>query len=114
MKKIIYILLAFIVIGIFIAEHDDNPYSGKYESSNNTILELNSNGKCKVIDNFYKDVFYTYGEYTVKNNEIEITFDKDKQNYLRVDSLKGKVEGKNIEFQNYIEKGTDCVYSKVE
>lgn len=114
MKKIVSILLFFIMISIFITGCNNDPYSGKYKTSDNTILELSSNGKCKVIKNLYKDVFYTYGEYTIKDNEIEITFDKDKQNYLNVESLKGKVKGSNIEFYDYIQKGKESVYSKMK
>lgn len=114
MKKILYILLVFIMSSIFITGCNNDPYSGKYKTSDNTILELSSNGKCKIINNFYKEVFYTYGEYTIKDNEIKITFDKDKQNYLRVEGLNGKVKGSNIEFYDYIKEGTECVYSKIE
>lgn len=114
MKKIISILLFFIIISIFMTGCNNDPYSGKYKTSDNTILELSSNGKCKVINNFYKDVFYTYGEYTIKDNEIEIIFDKDKQDYLSVESLKGKVKGSNIEFYDYIQEGEECTYSKIE
>ncbi|OOM70449.1 hypothetical protein CLPUN_52200 [Clostridium puniceum] len=113
MKKIISILLVFIIISIVIANHNNDSYTGKYKDSNNTILELSSNGKCTIINSFYKDVFYTYGKYTIKDNEIEINFDKDKENYLRVESLEGKVKGSNIEFHNYLTEGKECVYSKI-
>ncbi|MFW2487886.1 hypothetical protein [Clostridium chromiireducens] len=114
MKKIVSILLFFIMINIFISGSTNDPYSGKYKTSDNTILELTSNGRCKVIDNFYKDVFYTYGEYTIEDNEIKITFDKDKRNYLNVESLKGKVKGSSIEFYDYTQDGKEWVYSKIE
>lgn len=114
MKKIVSIFLFFAIISIVMMGGRSNPYSGKYITSNNTILELNSTGKCKVINNFYKDVFYTYGQYTISDNEIEIIFDKDKRNYLNVESLKGKVKGSNIVFYDYIQEGKECVYSKIE
>jgi hypothetical protein len=101
------------MMSIFIVGCDNDPYEGKYKTLNNTILELSSDGKCTIINNFYKESFYTYGKYTVYNNELEITFDKDKENYLRVESLKGKVKGSNIEFYDYLEKGKECTYSKL-
>ena len=55
-----------------------------------------------------------WGEYTIEDNEIKITFDKDKRNYLNVESLKGKVKGSNIEFYNYTQDGKEWVYSKIE
>lgn len=113
MKKILSILLVFIISSIFIVSCNNDPYIGKYKTSNNTILELSSNGKCQVINNVYKDVFYTYGKYTIKDNEIEITFEKDEENYLRVEGLKGKVKGSNIEFYNYLGQGKECIYSKM-
>ncbi|UUO51016.1 hypothetical protein DCM78_31430 [Bradyrhizobium sp. WBOS04] len=51
---------------------------------------------------------------TISDNEIEIIFDKDKRNYLNVESLKGKVKGSNIVFYDYIQEGKECVYSKIE
>jgi len=114
MKKIVSIFLFFAIISIVMMGGSSNSYSGKYITSNNAILELNSTGKCKVINNFYKDVFYTYGQYTISDNEIEIIFDKDKRNYLNVESLKGKVKGSNIVFYDYIQEGKECVYSKIE
>lgn len=114
MKKIVYIVLFFIISSIFIIGCNKDSYSGEYKSIDNTILELDSNGKCKVINNFYKDVFYTYGEYTIDDNEIKITFDNDKQNYLNIKSLEGKVKGSNIEFYNYTKEGEECIYSKIE
>ncbi|NSB15430.1 hypothetical protein [Clostridium beijerinckii] len=92
MKKIVSIFLFFAIISIVMMGRSSNPYSGKYITSNNTILELNSTGKCKVINNFYKD----------------------KRNYLNVESLKGKVKGSNIVFYDYIQEGKECVYSKIE
>lgn len=114
MKKIVSIFLFFAIVSIFMIGCNSDSYSGKYITSDNTILELNSNGRCKVISNFYKDVFYTYGEYTINDNQIEITFDKNKRNYLSVESLKGEVKGSNIEFYDYIQEGKECVYSKIE
>lgn len=111
MKRVFLWLLAIIII-ISIAGCNNNPYAGEYKTSDNTILELNSNGKCKVINNSYKDVFYTYGKYTINDNKIEITFDEDKQNYMRVKSLNGEVKGSNIEFYDYL--GKESTYSKVE
>lgn len=100
-------------MSIFIEGCNSDPYAGKYKTSDNTILELSSNGKCEIINNFYKEVFYTEGEYTINDNSIKITFDKDKENYLRVECLKGKVKGSNIEFYDYLRKGKKCIYSKM-
>ncbi|AQR93641.1 MULTISPECIES: hypothetical protein [Clostridium] len=111
--KRIFFLFTFFIMGISIVGCDNDPYAGKYKTFNNTILELSSNGRCKMINNFYKESFYTYGKYTINNNELEITFDKDKENYLRVESLKGKVKGCNIEFYDYLGKGKECTYSKL-
>lgn len=117
MKKIFLAFLAFIIgifiVGIFIVGCNNAPYAGKYKTSDNTILELNSDGKCTVINNLYKDVFYTYGKYTIKDNKIEITFDENKQNYMRVKSLNGEVKGSNIEFYNYLGEGKECTYFKM-
>ncbi|CUU46764.1 hypothetical protein [Clostridium beijerinckii] len=113
MKRVFLGLLAIvIIISIAGCNNNNNPYAGEYKTSDNTILELNSNGKCKVINNSYKDVFYTYGKYTINDNKIEITFDEDKQNYMRVKSLSGEVKGSNIEFYDYL--GKESTYSKVE
>nr|WP_207715107.1 hypothetical protein [Clostridium beijerinckii] len=106
-------MFIFFIMSIFISGCDNDPYAGKYKTPNNVILELSSNGNCKIINNFYKEVFYTYGRYTINDNEIEITFDKNKENYLRVEYLKGKVKGSNIEFYNYLGQGKECVYSKM-
>lgn len=115
MKKIFFVILVFIITVSIIAGYNNDPYAGKYKTSDNTILELNSaDGSCKVINNFYKDVFYTYGKYTINHNKIEITFDNDKQNYLRVEGLEGEVKGSNIEFYNYLGEGKECTYYKVE
>ncbi len=111
MKRVFLGLLAIIII-ISIGGCDNSPYTGKYKTSDDTILELNSDGKCKVINNSYKDVFYTYGKYAINDNKIEITFDEDKQNYMRVKSLNGEVKGSNIEFYDYL--GKESTYSKVE
>lgn len=114
MKKIFFVLLAFIIGSFMIgcnSNHD--PYAGEYKTTDNTILELNSDGTCKVINNFYKDVFYTYGKYSINDNKIKIIFEKDKQNYLRVESLKGEVKGSNIELNNYPVEGKEWTYFKI-
>lgn len=112
MKRIFFVFI-FFIMGIFIVGCDNDPYEGKYKTFNNTILELSSNGKCKIINNFYKEAFYTYGKYTINDNEIEITFEKDKENYLRVECLKRKVKGSNIEFYDYLGDGKERIYSKM-
>ena len=49
-----------------------NPYIGKYEAPNNTILELSSNNNCTIINNVYKEAFYTKGKYVIDDNNINI------------------------------------------
>lgn len=112
MKKIFLPFICVIML-VCIVDFDNDPYAGKYKTANNIILELNSNGDCKIIDNLYKEVFYTYGKYDIKDNEIEIHINDDKENYIGVKSLKGKVKGSNIEFDDYLEKGNKIVYSKM-
>ena len=99
---------------MLIIDYDNDPYAGKYKTSNNTILELNSNGKFKIINNLYKEVFCTYGKYNTNDNEIEIDINDDKENYLGVKCLKGKVKGSNIEFYDYLKKENNMVYSKCD
>ncbi|MDR3594915.1 hypothetical protein [Clostridium sp.] len=112
MKKMLSIFLVFIMGSIFIVGCSNDPYIGRYKSSDNTILELSSNGNCTIINNLYKDVFYTYGKYSINDNEIEITFENNEENYFRVQSLKGKVKGSSIEFYNCSVDGKEWIYSK--
>ncbi|MVX66604.1 hypothetical protein [Clostridium chromiireducens] len=114
MKKMLSVFLIFIMSSIFIVGCSNDPYIGRYRSSDNTILELNSNGNCTIINNFYKDVFYTYAKYSIEDNEIEIVFENNEQNYFRTKSLKGKVKGSNIEFYNYSSVKEEDIYSKMD
>ena len=88
MKRVFFMFIVF-TMSVFIIGCDNDPYVGKYKTSNNMILDLSLNGNCKIINNFYKEAFYTNGRHTIKDNEIEITYN-NKQNYLRVECLKGK------------------------
>lgn len=99
MKKILSILLILLISSFMIA-CNDNPYVGKYESSDNVILELNKNNKCTMINTLYKEAVYTNGKYTLKDNNINITFDKKQTNYFGVSSLSGKFEGNRIKLKN--------------
>lgn len=110
MKKILYVLI-ILIFSSFMAACNDNPYVGKYKSADNTILELNKNNNCTIINTLYKEAFYTNGKYTLKDNNINITFDKKQTNYFGVSSLSGKFEGNRIKLNNT--KGNKYyIYSK--
>lgn len=100
MKKILILLLALLISSICLTACEENPYIGKYQSSNNTILILSSNNNCTIINNLYKASFYTKGKYVIENNNINITFDNNGSNYYGVSSLKGNFEGSKIQFCN--------------
>ena len=55
MKKAIYIflILAISSICICIKVRSENPYTGKYENTNNTILELGSDNNCTIIKTYF-------------------------------------------------------------
>ena len=111
MKKIVYIFLILMFGSICLTSCSKNPYIGKYESTNNTILELNSNNDCTIINNVYKEAFYTTGKYVIEDNKINITFNKDEPNYCGVSSLNGEVEGSEIKISNCLDN-KDYIYSK--
>lgn len=106
MKKIFFlsILIIIIIISIDIVTFSDNPYIGQYVSPNNTILKLDSNNNCTIINNLYKDSFYTKGKYVIENNNINITFDNNEPNYYGASSLKGNFEGSRIKLYNSVER----------
>ena len=89
MKRIIFIFLILIISGVCMTACSDNPYIGEYEALNNTVLELGSNNNCTIINNVYKESFYTKGKYVIKDNKINITFSNDEPNYYGVSSLNG-------------------------
>ena len=110
MKKIFYILL-IMTISICMAACGEDPYTGKYQSSDNTILILNANNNCTIINNVYKEAFYIKGKYVIENNNINITFDSKQGNYYGLSKLKGKFEGSRI--QIYDSLGSKyCIFSK--
>ena len=111
MKKMIFIFVFFIVSSICMTSCSENPYTGKYESSNNTVLELSSNNNCTIINNVYKEAFYTNGKYVVKGNKINITLRNDKPNYYGVSSLNGNFEGSDIKILNCLD-GKYYIYLK--
>lgn len=100
MKKINFILLLMLcgfIITICVSKNPyKNPYTGKYLSKNDTILKLEPNTDCTIIQNLYKEAFYTNGKYVIKDNNITITFSNNEQNYYGASTLRGKVEGSKI------------------
>jgi hypothetical protein len=111
MKRVIFIFLILIISSICLTACSENPYIGKYESSNNTILELSANNDCTIINNVYKEAFYTNGKYVIKDNKINITFENNEQNYYGVSSLNGEFEGSKIKISNSLDN-KDYIYSK--
>jgi len=104
MKNIFFIFIILIIGSIFMTACDENPYTGKYQSSNSTILIISSNDNCTIINNLYKEAFYTKGKYVIENNNINITFDNNEPNYYGVSILKGKFECDRIKIYNSSEK----------
>ena len=111
MKKAIYIFLILAISSICITARSENPYTGKYENTNNTILELDSNNNCTIINTMYKEAFYTYGKYSIEDNKINITIRDDEANYYGVSSLNGKFEGSNIKIFDSL-NNKEYTYSK--
>lgn len=110
MKKI-YFILIILIFSYFMVACNDNPYVGKYKSADNTILEMNKNNKCTIINTVYKDTFYTNGKYVIKDNKVNITFNKKQTYYFGVSSLSGKFEGSRIKLYNVNAQKYD-IYSK--
>jgi hypothetical protein len=103
LKKTIIVMFFATICVLFVAfsksPYTGNPYTGKYESQSNMILELDNNNKCTIVKPLYKDAFYTAGKYTVDNdNNIKITFTDNDTNYFGKPFIEGKVEGSKIEF----------------
>ncbi|SMC23504.1 hypothetical protein SAMN02745134_01940 [Clostridium acidisoli DSM 12555] len=111
MKKIFFVLATLIIISIYLKSYNTNPYAGSYKSASNNIILLSSNNKCTIINSSYKEAFYIKCKYVVKNNNIKIMFDSDKENYYEVSSLKGEFQGSRIKIYNPIESNY-CYYMK--
>jgi len=111
MKKMKFILLLLIIGSICMMPCSENPYIGEYESSDNTILELRSNNYCTIINNKYKEVFYTNGKYDIKDNKISITFGDNEPNYYGASIINGKFEGSNIKITSSL-NSKDYIYIK--
>lgn len=113
MKRIAVLSIILLVIcyeAYKVYNYDGNPYWGKYESpENSTTLLLKRNNKCVLIGEEYKDTFYEYGKYNIKNNELKIYFIGDD---CRGSSLKGKFEGASIKIFNKIEKNNNIYYKE--
>lgn len=101
----------FVIISIYLKSYNTNPYTGSYKSAGNNIILLSSNNKCTIINSSYKEAFYIKCKYVVKNNNIKIMFDSDKENYYEVSSLKGEFQGSRIKIYNPIESNY-CYYIK--
>src|SRR5471030_438486 len=102
MKKVIYIFLFLTISSICMTACSKNSYTGQYEALNNTILELGLNNNCTIINNVYKEAFYTNGKYVIKDNKL---------NYYGVSSLNGKFEGSEIKIYNSLDN-KEYSYSK--
>lgn len=111
MKKKFYLLLVF-TMGMFLVACQENPYSGRYEAKDNTILKLKSDNNCTIIINLYRNAFYVDGKYTIEDNNININFNDKKANYFETSTLKGKVEGGRIKLYNSAEKEYMVYYKK--
>lgn len=113
MKKKFFIMLILIISNFYIVSCDESSYSGKYECNNNIILELSSDGQCSIIENVYKDAFYTKGKYIIEDNNITITFKNNKTNYYGASSLKGKFEGRKLKIYNLSANGYFVLKKKI-
>jgi len=111
MKRIIFIFLILIISGVCMTACSDNPYIGEYEAPNNTVLELGSNNNCTIINNVYKESFYTKGKYVINDNKINIMIKNDEENYYGASSLNGKFEGSEIKISNSLDN-KEYIYSK--
>lgn len=112
MKKTVVLLIIILFCGeaYRVYNYSGSPYWGKYESpESNTTLLLKRNNKCTIISNEYKDTFYEYGKYDIKNNELKIYFNK---NDYGSSYLKGKFEGSSIKIFNKVEKENDIYYKE--
>jgi hypothetical protein len=110
MKKVFFIVL-ILTISIYMTACNDNPYIGQYVSPNNTILRLDPNNNCTIINNLYKGPFYIKGKYVIKGNKINITFDSYEPNNYGVSSLTGEFEGSRINIYNSLDSKY-YIYSK--
>ena len=111
MKRVIFIFLILIISSVCMTACSDNPYIGEYEAPNNTVLELGSNNKCTIINNVYKESFYSNGKYVIKDNNINITLGNDEPNYYGASSLNGKFEASNIKISNSLDN-KEYIYLK--
>lgn len=112
MKKtvVLLIIILFCWEAYKVYNYDGSPYWGKYESpENNVTLLLKRNNKCVLIGKEYKDAFYEYGKYNIKNNELKIHFNK---NDYGSSYLKGKFEGSSIRIFNKPEKEDNIYYKE--
>lgn len=111
MKKLIYILLFISISSFGFTACSEDPYIGKYQASNSSILVLGGNNSCTIINNSYKEAFYTEGKYVIKDNDINITFNTKETNYYGVPVLKGKFIGNSIKLNDSLCSKT-YIYSK--
>jgi len=113
MKKIVAVLIILSVVCYEVYKvynYGGSPYLGKYESlENSTTLLLKRNNKCVLIGKDYKDTFYEYGKYNIKNNEIKIHFNKNDNDNS---NLEGKFEGSSIKIFNKLEEENNIYYKE--
>ncbi|WP_234120219.1 hypothetical protein [Clostridium hydrogenum] len=111
-KKVIFSIIIVVIIAAWILHglnedngYNGNPYLGRYNCvQDNTDLVLYKNNKCTMIIKSYKEAFYTSGKYVIRDNRIEVNFDKKKINYYGASKLKGKFEGDRIKLYNIDDK----------
>lgn len=95
MKKI-FILLFAILLGLLISSCSYDPYTGKYTSPQNEIINLRSGNKCTFTVVMYKNFYDINGEYHIKDGKISINFKHDNLNYFVNKHISGKVEGTRL------------------
>lgn len=103
-KKIFILIIFMLFIFVEFIYHTDDPYTGKYDTNGNITLELKRNGKCTLEANSYKNVFYTEGRYSIKDNNITIDIPKSECSYFGGTSIKGKFQGNRLEIYDFIQK----------
>lgn len=118
-KKIVFSIIIVVVMAAWILHglnedngYNGNPYLGRYNCvQDNTDLVLYKNNKCTMIIKDYKETFYTKGSYFIRDNGIEVHFDKNETNYYGASKLRGKFEVNRIKLYN-IENKENLIFMK--
>ncbi|MFL0246349.1 hypothetical protein [Candidatus Clostridium stratigraminis] len=95
---IIFIVFAVLLIFVCFRYNGYNPYSGTYEFTGNSNLELKLNNDNSFILYYVvgKDSELIKGKYQVKDNSITLTPNKNNLDKFITETLHGNVEGKKI------------------